>query len=78
MKLLKIDKNYTELVRKGQQELNKFKLNEMKYTIQSIVELLGAEAIPALAKINTKYPGSSVINVGGMGILKIKFKKERI
>ena len=47
-------------------------MNAQSYTIFQVLEVVGEDKMPALAKLNKLCPLSRVVNVGGMPILIVK------
>ena len=70
----KTPKSYMELITACQDECAKFELHEREYTVKWLVGALGADTLPKLAKLNKKYPGSKIINVGGLPIIQVKLE----
>lgn len=70
----KTDAAYNLLVRDSQTEAHQLEMHKTSYTLKWLCENLEEEMIPNLHKLNKKFPGSKVVNVGGIPILQIKKK----
>ncbi len=73
---MKTNKNLDELRKAAEKEMFKFSLNEAGYTVDGLVGLGLALHIPNLIKFNQKVENAKILNVGGMPVLKFKWKKE--
>jgi len=70
----KTPKSYMELITACQDECTKVELHEREYKLKWLLEKLGADLFPKWAKLEKKYPGSKVINVGGLPIIQVKLE----